>query len=53
VYIGTTVFDLPPSLASTSRLIYETPRRPMSAERFRVWLKTAPPSPRCPVSSAR
>jgi hypothetical protein len=50
VYIGTMDYGLPPALRSTMPIIYETPRRPLSRDRFRVWLRTAPPSPRCPAS---
>lgn len=53
VYIGTTLIDLPSSLAPSSRLIYETPRRAMSPERFRVWLRSAPRSSRCPTPVSR
>ncbi|MDB4882073.1 MAG: hypothetical protein JWL95_839 [Gemmatimonadetes bacterium] len=41
----------PPSdIASRAKLIYETAYRPMSKDRYRVWLLSAPPSPRCPAS---
>ena len=37
-----------PSTAVRGRAIYTTPGSPMDGYRFRVWLLTAPPSPRCP-----
>jgi hypothetical protein len=35
------------STARRGHVIYTTPKKPMSGDRFRVWLLTAPPSPRC------
>ncbi|HEV7991255.1 MAG TPA: hypothetical protein VGP25_05475 [Gemmatimonadaceae bacterium] len=46
--IATRQMDVPVSLERSVRMIYESPDRPMSANWFRVWLQSAPPSPRCP-----
>ena len=35
------------STARRGHVIYTTPKKPMSGDRFRVWLLSAPPSPRC------
>jgi hypothetical protein len=35
------------STARRGHVIYTTPTKPMSGDRFRVWLLSAPPSPRC------
>jgi hypothetical protein len=48
--IATTLADIPPALASHAHLIYETRGRPMSGNRFLVWLATAEPSARCPAT---
>jgi hypothetical protein len=48
VVISTLDDDVPESLRPRMRLIYETPYRPMTRERFRVWTTSAPPSTRCP-----
>jgi hypothetical protein len=46
--IATAHTDISPALAPHARLIYETTGRPMSGNRFRVWLASAAPSARCP-----
>jgi hypothetical protein len=51
--IATTLADIPPALASHAHLIYETRGRPMSGNRFLVWLATAEPSARCPAAVRR
>ena len=50
VLIASPSKDVPSSVASRARLIYTTPRRPMSGDRYRVWVATAPDSVRCPSS---
>jgi hypothetical protein len=50
VLIASPSKDVPTSVASRARLIYTTPRRPMSGDRYRVWVATAPDSVRCPPS---
>jgi len=45
--ISTRQMDVPDTLSPDLRMIYESPVRPMSANWFRVWLRTAPPSARC------
>jgi hypothetical protein len=40
--------EVAPTTARRGRVIYTTPRKPMSGDRFRVWLLSAPPSARCP-----
>jgi hypothetical protein len=52
VVIGIAQNPLPPPLLSALTLIYETPRRPMTRDRFRVYVKSAPPSARCPAGAA-
>jgi hypothetical protein len=51
--IATARTDISPVLASHAHLIYETPGRPMSGNRFRVWLASAAPSARCPDGAGR
>ena len=53
VLIATTRTDVSPALAAHAHPIYETPGRPMSGNRFHVWLATAAPSPRCPGGAGR
>jgi hypothetical protein len=43
--------DVSSSTAARSKLIYTTPGRPMSGDRYRVWLTSAPVSDRCPAAS--
>jgi hypothetical protein len=52
VVIGIAQNPLPEPLVSTMSLIYETPRRAMTRDRFRVYVKSAPPSARCPAGTA-
>ena len=49
--VSTRPRELPGSVATRARLIYETSYRPMSKDRYRVWLMQAPSSPRCPAGS--
>jgi hypothetical protein len=51
VLLATMDRDLPADLVPTARLIYETRTRPMSGNRYHVWLKSATPSARCPAPS--
>ncbi|HTK47797.1 MAG TPA: hypothetical protein VL328_07460 [Gemmatimonadaceae bacterium] len=51
--IATARTDISPVLASHAHLIYETPGRPMSGNRYRVWLASAAPSARCPGGAGR
>jgi hypothetical protein len=46
--IATARTDISPGLAPHAQLIYETTGRPMSGNRFRVWIASAAPSARCP-----
>lgn len=41
--------DVSSAIASRSKVLYTTPRPPMSGDRYRVWVAKAPPSPRCPA----
>ena len=41
--------DVSSAIASRGKVLYTTPRPPMSGDRYRVWLVQAPPSPRCPA----
>ena len=43
--------DVASETAKRSKLIYTTRGRPMSGDRFRVWVMSAPISDRCPASS--
>jgi len=47
VLIASPSKDVPTSIATRARLIYTTPRRPMSGDRYRVWVATAPDPVRC------
>lgn len=49
VLIASPSQDVSSSIAARSRLIYTTPHRPMSGDRYRVWVASAPPSARCPA----
>jgi hypothetical protein len=51
VLIASPSKDVPSSIASRARLIYTTAHRPMSGDRYRVWVATAPVSPRCPAKA--
>ena len=42
--------DVLPSTASRGRAIYTTPRPPMTGDRYRVWLLSAPATERCPTA---
>ena len=52
VLIGIAENPVDKELLPSMRLIYETPRRPMSRDHFRVWVRSAPPSARCPDVAA-
>jgi hypothetical protein len=41
--------DVPIALAKRAKAIYTSPYLPMSDDKYRVWVATAPPSPRCPA----
>lgn len=47
--IATTHEDVALPLRESMPIIYETPRAPMSQRKFRIRLKSAPPSARCPA----
>ena len=42
--------DVLPTTASRGRAIYTTPRPPMTGDRYRVWVLSAPASERCPAA---
>jgi hypothetical protein len=48
VLIASPAKDVGSEIAARGRLLYTTPRAPMSGDRYRVWVVSAPPSPRCP-----
>jgi hypothetical protein len=48
VLISSRAKDVDPRTAARARLLYNSPRRPMSGDWYRVWVVEAPPSPRCP-----
>jgi hypothetical protein len=48
VLIASPSKDVPSSIARRSRLLYTTAHRPMSGDRYRLWVASAPPSARCP-----
>ncbi|MEO6528332.1 MAG: hypothetical protein ABIP93_17055 [Gemmatimonadaceae bacterium] len=52
VVIGVAEHSFPEELLPTLRLIYQTPRRSMSRDHFRVFVKSAPASARCPAGPA-
>ena len=45
--------DVSSAIAARSRLIYTTPRRPLSGDRYRVWVATAPDSIHCTAAPRR
>jgi hypothetical protein len=49
VVLSSPAKDVSSGIASRARVLYTTPRLPMSDDRYRVWLAKAPPSPRCPA----
>jgi hypothetical protein len=49
VLIASTQKEVDERIASRARLIYGTRGRPMSGDRYRVWLMSAPPSATCPA----
>lgn len=51
VVIATTARDVAPTTARRATLIYATQGRPMSADRYRIWLATSPDTTRCPGTS--
>jgi hypothetical protein len=53
VVISTLDDDVPASLVRRLRLIYQTPYRPMTRERFKVWTMSAPELSGCPARSDR
>ena len=50
VLIASPSQDVAPETAARARLLYSTAGRPMSGDRYRVWVASAPPSARCPAS---
>ena len=50
VLISSPSKDVAPETAARARLLYTTQYRPMSGDRYRVWVVSAPPSPRCPAA---
>jgi hypothetical protein len=48
VLIASRAKDVDPQTAARARLLYNSPRRPMSGDWYRVWVVEAAPSPRCP-----
>jgi hypothetical protein len=52
VIIGIAENPVYEELLPAMRLIYETPRRPMSRDHYRVWVRSGPPSARCPAAAA-
>ncbi|HKH91553.1 MAG TPA: hypothetical protein VKA54_07105 [Gemmatimonadaceae bacterium] len=50
VLIASPSKDIAPETAARARLIYTTQYRPMSGDRYRVWVVSAPPSARCPTA---
>jgi hypothetical protein len=51
VLISTQLVDSAVAVTAGAKLIYATGYRPVSKDRYDVWLRTAPPSARCPVAS--
>jgi hypothetical protein len=47
VLLASLTADVGSETAARGRLLYSTPRRPMSGDRYRVWVVSAPPSARC------
>lgn len=51
VLISTQLMDSLTTVTAGSQLIYATSYRPVSKDRYRLWLRTAPPSARCPAQT--
>jgi hypothetical protein len=49
VLISSPSQDIAPETAARGHLLYSTKGRPMSGDRYRVWVVSAPESPRCPA----
>jgi hypothetical protein len=49
VLISSPSQDVAPETAARAHLLYTTTFRPMSGDRYRVWVVSAPPSARCPA----
>ena len=49
VLIASRAKDVDAQTAARARLLYNSPRRPMSGDWYRVWVVDAPPSARCPA----
>ena len=49
VLIASPSKDVATETAARGRLIYTTKDRPMSGDRYRIWVVSAPPSTRCPA----
>lgn len=50
VMIASPSQDVATQTAARAHLIYTTKGRPMSGDRYRIWVVSAPPSPRCPTA---
>lgn len=50
VLIASPSRDIAPQTAARAHLVYTTQHRPMSGDRYRVWVAAAPESPRCPAT---
>ena len=50
VLIASPSKDVAPQTAARAKLIYTTTYHPMSGDRYRIWVISAPPSPRCPAA---
>lgn len=50
VLIASPSQDIAPQTAARAHLVYTTRHRPMSGDRYRVWVAAAPESPRCPAT---
>jgi hypothetical protein len=48
VLIASRAKDVDARTAARARLLYNSPRRPMSGDWYRVWVLSAPPSAKCP-----
>jgi hypothetical protein len=49
VLIASPSQDVAPETAARAHLLYTTTFRPMSGDRYRVWVVSAPESARCPA----
>jgi hypothetical protein len=49
VVISSPSEDVAPETAARARAIYTTPGRPLSADRYRIWVASSPDTTRCPA----